>query len=237
MKLVDPNTSLEQHLRAHPEWAPLFSHLGIDLRCDRNWSLAEICQAHQLEPQSVARMLGAFAKQLLPTPAAATKLMLLPELCDYLEQSHHAQLHDEFDELDRMTLIAAKQKGEANPQLLIIRDAVASLRAQLNVHLCAEADDLFPLIRQLANDDHGEWPTRSELEFHVVRMEYEHNQLDEALAELSRLVANESLRLQFPSVARRLAAAIARFDHSVRALIYHENQELFPRALARKFSA
>lgn len=230
MKPVNPNTAFNQLLRTTPEYRPLFIHLGIDPLRNPNQSLAEVCHAHQLEPRTVARLLSAFTKTV--APAAPMKLMLLSELCDHLEKPQHAYLHDELQKLDLMTRTAAKQKGEANPQLLIIREAFIALRAQLTAHLLAEAKDLFPMIRLLANGDNDERPTRSAVKFRLTRMEHEHNQIDEALAELGLLVANKSLELQFPAVTRTMAAAIARLEHTVHEQIYHENQVLFPRALA-----
>jgi iron-sulfur cluster repair protein YtfE (RIC family) len=237
MKPINLNTPLHQVLLTTPRCQPLLIELGINPHLDGDRSLEEVCHAHNLEPQTVARLLGALAKTIARVPTVAVKLMLLSDLCDHLEQPQQICLHDELKKLDRMTRTAAKQKGEANPQLLAIRDAFVAFRALLAAHLLAETTDIFPMIRRLAAGETQERPTRSALETRLNRMEHEHNQVDEALAELGMLVANKSLQLQFPVLTRNMEAAINRLAHTVHEQIYHENQVLFLRALACECSA
>jgi|GEM_PF-1247564 regulator of cell morphogenesis and NO signaling len=237
MKPINLNTPLHQVLLTTPRCQPLLIELGINPHLDGDRSLEEVCHAHNLEPQTVARLLGALAKTIARVPTVAVKLMLLSDLCDHLEQPQQTCLHDELKKLDRMTRTAAKQKGEANPQLLAVRDAFVAFRAQLVAHLLSETKNIFPMIRRLAAEKAHERSTRSALETHLTRMEHEHNQVDEALAELELLVANKSLQLQFPALHQTMAAAINRLAHTVHEQIYHENQVLFPRALACERSA
>lgn len=233
MNPILPNTPLARLLQAVPGCRPLLIQLGVDPDAGPDRSLAEVCRANDLDPPTVSRLLLAFAKTTIPPPPAVpAQLMLLSELCDHLEQPRQAGLHDELGKLERMTRSAARQEGAANPQLLAIREAFVALRAQLVAHLLAEAENLFPMIRQLATGDTRDRPSRLALESRLARMEHEHDQVDEALAELGQLVADPTLTDRIPAVMQPIADALVRLEQTVHEQIYHENQVLFPRALA-----
>ena len=237
MKPINSNTPLDQLLQAVPVCRSLLVQLGVNPELGLNRSVAEICREYDLDAPTVTRLLLALAKTMAPVPAAPANLMPLSELCDHLEQPQQACLYDELENLDLVTRAAASRDGEANPQFLAIREAFVAFRGQLSAHLLSETVNLFPLIRRLATGDPRERPTRLALESRVARMEREHNQVDEALAELGLLVANGSLQEKFPVVTQTMTAAVVRLERTVHEQIYHENQVLFPRALACECSA
>lgn len=228
MSLIDPDMSLDQFLLAAPEQRRLFDNLGITTCRDQNKSLAEACQQHSLDAHTVARLLTALRETPPPRPVVSLELMALSELCDHLEQTQRDYLQDELAQFDQLTRTAAKQLGAENPQLLRIRETFVAFRQQFAAHLQGETEGLFPLIRQLAAGEIGRLPKRSALKFRLARMEDEHNQADETLAELRTLAGDDSVR--WPAT-RTVAEAVTRLDHAIQEQIYKENQVLFPRAL------
>jgi regulator of cell morphogenesis and NO signaling len=231
MKFINPNTPLDQFLRAAPEQRSLFDNLGIDLRHERNKSFADVCQKHGLDRQTFVRLLTAMQKTP-PRPVVALELMALTELCDYVEHAQQTHLQEELARLDQLTGAAAEQSGAEHPQLLRIRETFVAFRERFAAHLREEADGLFPLIRRLTTDKKGALPARFALKKRLTRMGNAHNQADEALAELRALAGEESLRQPVPAAVRTVSDAIVRLEQAVHEQIYKENQVLFPRALA-----
>ena len=229
MNHIDLSTTLDEFLLASPEQGRVIGSLGLDWRCEGRRSLADICQTHGLEPRTFARMLAAFARARSQPPPVCLELMTLNDLCDHLEQSPRITLQDELARLDQLTRVAAEQYGAEHPQLLRTRETFVAFRERFTAHLHEEAEMLFPLIRRLTT---GKKEARSALKSRLARMEHEHNQADEALAELHALAGEESLRRPVPAAVRTVSDAIVHLEHAVHEQIYKENQVLFPRALA-----
>lgn len=232
MYLIDPNKPLDQFLSARPELRRVFDNLGINFRHDESQSLTEVCQQHNLDSPTVARLLTAL-EGITPTrPVVTLELMTLNELCDYLEHTQQISLQGEFTHLDRLTRAAVKERGAENPQFLKIREIFVAFRGKFAAHLREEAEELFPLIRQLTTCEKRELPARSSLKLCLARMENEHNQADETLAELCAVAGAGSPRRSAAVVMRTVSDAIVRLKHAAHEQIYKENQVLFPRALA-----
>jgi regulator of cell morphogenesis and NO signaling len=225
-----PNPTLDEFLLAVPEQRRLFDNLGIDTRRDHNKSLAEVCQKHDLDLQTVARMLTALQGTPPQRQVVTLELMTLAELCDHLGHTQQDDLRDELARLDRLTRTAAQQEGAKTPQFLRIRETFVAFHEQFAAHLREEAEEVFPVIRRLtAGEDRG---LRSSLRFSLARMKGEHNQADEALAELRALAGDGSSQRSVPVAMRTVSKAIVRLEHAVHEQIYKENQVFFPRALA-----
>jgi len=229
MNHTDLSTTLDEFLLASPEQYRIVGPLGLDSQRDGRRSLADICQIHGLEPRTFARMLAAFACAKSQPPPVYLELMTLKDICDHLEQSSRVALQDELARLDQLTRVAAERYGAGHPQLLRIRKTLVAFRERFTAHLHEETENLFPLIRRLTT---GKKEARSALKSRLARMEHEHNQADEALAELHALAGDGLLRPPVPAAVRTVSDAIVRLEQAIHEQIYKENQVLFRRALA-----
>lgn len=232
MHRIDPNMPFDQFLSARPELRRLFENLGINFRRDESQSLAEVCRQHDLDLPTVARLMTALPGRNPPHQVITLELMTLSELCDHLEHAQHVSIQDELMCLDRLTHAAVEELGMEYPQFLGIRAAFVAFQEKFAAHLREESEELFPLIRQLTTGANGERSARPALKLYLTRMESEHNQVDEALAELRALASDESVCRPAPVFMRTVSDAIARLNHAAHEQIYKENQVLFPRALA-----
>lgn len=232
MNSLDLQAPLDQVLRAAPQHRRIFQHLGIHPRRDRNRPLAAVCQAQGLEAQTVVRMLAAFAAARPGVPTVTLELMTLTELCDHLEREHRVYLRDELTRLDTLTRAAAERHGANNPRVRKIREVFVAFREKLTAHLRAEAEVLFPLIRQLESRAEERAGAHFSLKTPTAQMESQHNEADEALAELHTLASDGPRLPSLPAPLRTLGDAIVRLERSIHEQIYKENQVLFPRALA-----
>ena len=229
---INLNTTLDEFLLVAPALGRVIDRLGIGSRRDRNRSLDNICQKLGFDPPTFARVLAALAVAEAPTPPVCLDLMTLPDLCDHLEQARQASLQDELARFDELIHAMAERHGEQQPLLLSIRAAFIVLRDSFATHFREEGDVVFPLIRQMATGGTGGRLVRVALKPRLARMQHEHNLAEEALAELGALAGEMALRPPASAALPAVADALVRLEHAVHEQIYHENQVLFPRALA-----
>lgn len=202
---------------AFPVHTQIFAHLGLTTDSGNKTSWAERCRSCGLDPSTVTRMLEAFDQVLRTAPAVSIELMTLTELCDHIEQTHHRRLQQTLSQLDELIGSAAEGKEDKIHELFRI------FRTRTLAHLQAESGILFPLIRQIEAESPGSSITHHSLRATMTKMENDHNEADEALAELHTLA-----RAAQPS----LGQAISRLESDLHEQIYKENHALFPKALA-----
>jgi hypothetical protein len=138
MHLIDPNLSLDQYLSARPELRRLFDNLRINLRRDERSSLAEVCQQHDFDSPTVARLQMACPGTNPPRPVATLELMALSKLCNRLEQVQSRTLQEELTCFEQLTRAAVEESGAENSQMPEIRATFVAFRKTFNTHLREE---------------------------------------------------------------------------------------------------
>lgn len=232
MSAIDPEASLAELGCVGPTSAGILVQLGLDLRRDGDKPWREVCRAQGLEPRTVIRMLAALEQTRSPYPGGMSELMTLSELCDDIEESDHVSLLCELKQIDRLIRLAAADGGRSKARSAAIRNSFTTFRRNLRVHMREEREVLFPLIRRL---EAGSWQARGEpwsLRASATLMQSQHNDADEALAELHELTAEAAETAPGPTAVHTLYEAIIRLENIVHEQIYKENQILFPRALS-----
>ncbi|MGA9450564.1 MAG: hemerythrin domain-containing protein, partial [Verrucomicrobiia bacterium] len=228
----DLNVPIARLCRNAPERLRVLEDLGLVGKSDPNQSLKEACRTHGLEPHTVARMLTAFEKVNRRVQAVAVELMTLTDLCDYLDNVQHVYLRRELTELDRLIRSTVERDGADNSRLLKLQKTFVAFREKLASHLREEAEALFPLIRRLAGGASRRIRLRHSIKIPAIRMEIQHFEVDEGLAELRALAGDCAGSASMSPRTRTLGRVIARFEQRFQELIYEENRILFPRALA-----
>src|SRR5579884_1245542 len=102
MKTVTSETPVGEIVRAMPASARIFEKLHIDYCCGGKKPLAEVCNAKNLDAATVIAMLSA----LDAAPDGVRRdpdAMTLSELCDHIQETHHAYLQEELPRLDFLT--------------------------------------------------------------------------------------------------------------------------------------
>ncbi|MFO1515084.1 MAG: hemerythrin domain-containing protein [Verrucomicrobiota bacterium] len=227
---IDPTTTLQQLLHAMPEHRPVMECLGVNAARDGDRTFAEFCELRGLESRTIARVLAAFREAKQRFPAVCVELMTLDQLCDQMESAHR-RLHDELKELDRLTRTLAKENVAENPKLLVIRKSFLSFQRRFKAHLRKESEHLFPVCRRWAASRNEKRRARVSFKPSLAQLQREHNQADEALADLRSIVVGDSSASSAQAAVQTISEAVARLEHSVHEQIYKENQILFPKAL------
>lgn len=233
MVTIQRQATIGQLVAASPARAGLFEKLGIDYCCGGKQPIEDACRAKGLDPDTVLRMLeavdaaaGAHANTA-PDPAAMT----LTDLCQHIEQTHHAYLRSELPRLFELTRRVATRHGRRNPKLVELHRAFAAFQEELVEHMRKEEWIVFPMIRALEGS--GEKPQChcSTLPNPIRKMHADHDAAGSALATFNALTDGYRVPEDACNSYRIMLESLARLEQDMHRHVYKENNVLFPRAL------
>lgn len=223
---IDPDTRLEQLLLAVPEWGPVLERFGVTATRDRAGTLAEFCDVHGLELHTVVRMLEAIREANPPCADVCLELMTLDQVCDHLESAHR-DLQEELQRVDQMIKTLVKRSAAEHPKLLTIQECFVAFQRRLKAHLRVESGHLFPVLRQWQAATDGGRRDAIRTRLSLARLERDHDQVDESLANLRGVIGEEPSSASPNAGIRTIAEAVGRLERSVHEQIYKENRLLF----------
>ena len=214
----------------------VFEKFGIDYCCGGATPLGEACAAKGLDPAIVVSALVEFNGSA-PASDVDPKAMGLTELCDHIEQTHHAYLREALPRITGLTAKIAEVYSESHPELAVLARTFAGLRLELEQHMLKEEQILFPVIRAMESSD-------GEFEFHcgnlsapISVMEMEHDNAGGALAKMRAITHDYIPPVDACTTYKAALDALATLERDLHIHIHKENNVLFPRALAMESEA
>jgi regulator of cell morphogenesis and NO signaling len=213
----------------HPGAIPVFERYGVDYCCGGQRPLHEACRRSGVDAQLVLQELSdGLADQVESEPASGS----LSELCDQIEQTHHAFLRDQLPLLASLLEKTVAAHGREHPELLDVRAAFEDLCEELNPHMLKEERVLFPAIRALeASPEQPRFPF-GPLENPIGVMEHEHDHAGAALRSIRERTHGYTAPPGACPTWRALLAGLERLEADLHVHIHCENNILFPRAIA-----
>ena len=233
MQTITSETTVGEIVRAFPARSRIFENLGIDYCCGGKKPLAEVCRAKNLDPATVVAMLAAL-DGATDNSSANPDAMSLTELCDHIEEFHHAYLREELPRLDFMTRKVAAVHGDHEPRLLEVRRVFESFNAELTTHTQEEDKTIFPAIRKLETTNGDPAPTAAKLKDSLTKLESEHDSAGAALERLNALTDSYTPPEWACNTFRALYDGLAKLEKNTHQHVHKENNVLFPRALASR---
>ena len=208
----------------------MFEQFQIDYCCGGGKPLQDACAARQLDSDSVLSRLNEEITESGDTPEQDWSAESLTNLCDHIEQAHHAYLKTELPRLTQIVEKVASVHGKKFPELLELRSVFASLRAELEPHMFKEERILFPAIRQLEQS-----PSRPDFPFGTVAnpirmMEHEHDDAGNALKRIREITADFVVPDHACNTWRVMLDGLEGLEADLHQHIHKENNILFPRA-------
>lgn len=231
MNTITPQTTVGDIVRDTPSRARIFENLGIDYCCGGKKPLAEVCQAKHLDPTTVIAMLSAL-DAAPATPSANPDQMSLSELCDHIEQFHHAYLFEELPRLDFLTRKVAAVHGEHDPRLVVVRQVFESFNTEMTTHTHEENDTVFPVIRSLETANGNKPTIVAGLRTSLSKLESEHDRAGAALDQFKFLTDSYTPPEWACNTFRALYDSLANLEKNMHQHVHKENNVLFPKALA-----
>lgn len=231
MNTFTVDTTLADIVTARPSLARPLEARGLDYCCGGSATLAEACDAHQLD---VTAVLADLAADTAAEPAPTWATMSVGELVDHLEGAHHVYLWAEMPRLAALVAKVVSVHGERHPELSAIATCYATLRADLEPHLSKEETVLFPMIRELAAA--GSVPSFhcGSLRNPISVMLAEHDTVGELLAQLRELTGGYEAPADGCASYQALFAGLAELEADTHLHVHKENNVLFPAVVARE---
>ncbi|MFA9478741.1 iron-sulfur cluster repair di-iron protein [Phycisphaerales bacterium AB-hyl4] len=230
MTAIDINTTIGQLVADRPSRSRLFESLGIDYCCGGKQPLADACQKHGLDANTVAKLLSATEQQVGRETSRDWTQAPLTELADHIEQTHHAYLRRELPRLTAMVDKVANVHGQSYGWLISLRNVFNGFVPELNAHMLKEERVLFPMIRQLEAGEADAANHCGGLSNPIRMMEHEHDQAGDALAKMRELTADFTPPEGACNTFRAMLDGLAELEHDMHLHVHKENSILFPRA-------
>lgn len=230
MQVMDQQSAVGQWVRQRPSRSRVFDRFGIDFCCGGKISLQTACQRKGVDIDEVLQALRDEEASTENQGLIDADAMMLAELCDHIEATHHAYLREELPRLDRMTEKVARVHGEKQPKLKAIREAFVALRGELEPHMMKEERILFPMVRQLEDSSQQAGCHCGSIENPIRQMELEHDHAGDALARI-REAADDFVAPDWAcNTYRAMLDGLQQLEQDLHQHIHKENNVLFPKA-------
>ncbi|MCA9216689.1 MAG: DUF542 domain-containing protein [Planctomycetales bacterium] len=228
---LNDGSSVGQWVAQHPETAEVFEMLNIEYCCHGDKSLEKVCWEHGLEvirvhsllQRTIAEIDDANLDQWLQAPLA--------DLCDHIEQTHHAFLKDSLPTVTSLLAEVIELQSDDHPELLEVHDQFLRWRDEALEVMADEERSLFPSIRQMEREGQGasrDWRGIAKL---IRRVGYEHQDISEALDKARDAAGNYVEPSNASPAYQRLLELMHRIETDVRHHVHKEEYILFPGVL------
>lgn len=231
--LLSPETTVGQMVADRPARSQVFERLGIDYCCGGRKSLSASCAERGLSTDAVLKAL-ADADRNAPAADTDPARMGISELCDHVEEVHHAYLREALPRLMMLTDKVANAHGDRDPNLVAVRDLFIDFRAELEAHMMKEEMILFPLCRQM---EAAGGPVRAHCGSvaNPIRVMFaEHDDAGEAMEKFRAWTGGYTAPDGACNTYRAMLDALATLEADMHQHVHKENNILFPRAIERE---
>lgn len=230
MAQLNLNSTIGEWVAQRPQTSRVFEALRIDYCCGGGKSLDQACREEKVDPQDVLGQLQEAVEADDVEPVQDWASASLSELCDHIEQTHHAYLRTELPRLTELIEKVISVHGSRHPELARLQQTFAGLRDELEPHMFKEESILFPAIRQLERSE-----TLITFPFGTVAnpirmMEHEHDNAANALAKIRHVTDDYRVPDEACNTYRAMLDGLHDLERDLHRHIHKENSILFPRA-------
>jgi regulator of cell morphogenesis and NO signaling len=232
--IIAPETPVGTIVAKRLGRAHILDRLGIDYCCHGATPLGEACLARSLD---VARVVAEIAESDQRAESDDPELidysaLSASELADHIVASHHAYLRQELPRLLLLIDKVVEAHATNHPELAELRQTLAELHQELEVHLVKEEWVLFPLVKQL-EAARGPFPMHCGTVDNPIRvMEHEHESAGSALKRMRELTSNYQAPSDGCASFKALYDGLLHLESDLHRHIHKENNILFPKAAA-----
>lgn len=217
---IDPQTHVSDIATAMPRSTRVFHRYGIDFCCGGKRPLADACGAQGADLEAVLQALEDIANEQA-NQANSLAEAPLSQLVDHIITQFHEPAVEELPRLVHLAQKVARAHGDREPALHELEQVVLQVAADLQEHMAAEEQTIFPQIRSGAG---------SELTEQLATMEADHTGIGEALAQIRTLTNAYHVPEGACTSWRALWAGLEDLERDCHEHIHLENNILFPRA-------
>lgn len=206
--------------------AEVFKKLGIDFCCGGAQSVESACREVGISSSELAKMLDE------ATQAASQQWHQYNKwapgfLADYIINTHHQYTREAGDVLLSIAEKVATHHGRKHPELSDLLQRLQSMLQELNDHMDAEEQGLFPKMHYLEDAQ----LEKQELQSLVQEMHQDHDHTGMDIQYLRTITDNYTLPEDACNSYHFLFEKLQEFENDLLQHIHLENNILFPKAL------
>ncbi len=234
MAAVSGRTTLGRLVAERPAAAAVLEQYGIDYCCGGKRSLEEACREKGINVDELLHQIvqrEAEARKRAAEPATNWLERPLSQLCDHIEQTHHAYLRNELPRLSALMEKVVATHAQKHPELHELHRVFNELRRELETHMIKEEHVLFPAIRRLEQDALPAAFPFGSVANPIGVMEAEHESAARALERIRELTAGYRVPEDACEAYRALLNGLRELTFDLHRHIHKENHILFPRAV------
>lgn len=238
MTAVSTQTTVGQLVADRPSRSRVFQKLGIDFCCGGKKPLDEVCQEKNLDPQVVLDSLLVSEQANSSDPAVNPASLSLSELCDHIEQTHHAYLREELPRLAAMAYRVANAHGQNHSWTIALNNVFVNMAQEMQSHMQKEEQILFPMIRAMEEGNvHALAHCGGSVSNPIRVMESEHENAGNALEQMNDLSSGYTAPEGACNTFRALLDGLRELEQDMQQHVHKENNILFPKTIALEGSS
>jgi|SRR5690554_1459304 len=211
--------------------AKVFSNYGIDFCCNGGIPLTVACEENGADLEAVLQEL---AIELMVEDKDNVKNLPMPELVDYIIDTHHKYVIKTAPLLTAYLDKLCKVHGERHPELFDIKQHFDSSADALMDHMKKEEGILFPFIKEMvAANKEGksiEAPDFGHIDNPIAMMEDEHTTEGERFRKIAELTDGYKAPSDGCQTYKVTFAILDEFEKDLHRHIHLENNILFPKS-------
>ena len=218
-----------------PQSTRIFERMKIDYCCGGDVGLGDACRAAGVNLDTLVQMLEASTTQKANENIDLQKATLT-ELMAYILDQHHVYTKVEMARLEPLAAKVISAHGENHAELLIVRDLMQQLFADLKPHMFKEEQILFPYVLELecaqAQNRPAPFAPFATVNNPIRMMMMEHDTAGDILRELRKVSGDYRLPADACLSYKTFYQALEMFEQDLHQHIHLENNLLFPKAVA-----
>ncbi len=225
-------TTVGQLVVERPSRARVFEKFGIDYCCGGRKPLQQAIEEKGLAADAVVAelRLERDAESVRASHERNWATASLTDLCDHIEQTHHAYLKQELPRLEFLTHKVANRHGDHTPKLIEIYRIFVELKAEMDQHMAKEEQILFPICRQLDTADKLPESHCGSVGNPIAVMMREHDDAGRALEQFRQLTDDYTPPAEACNTYRAMYDGLHQLERDMHQHVHKENNILFPRA-------
>jgi regulator of cell morphogenesis and NO signaling len=229
----------------YPSTRDVFEKYDIDYCCEGRKELKTALLEREISFDELKEALDKNISEYLSQDQAISKWLNYPlsELIDYIIQTHHLYLREQFGVIDKLfhTTLHNLEGNEKHPVRTIQKIYEEKIKKELLDHLDEEEAEFFPYVKHLEDFKEGRLSKRPLFKrdimiAYVDHLLKEHFEVDEALAEIKKHTDSYTHPEAACSEACRLYKELQSMEISLREHTHLENYILFPESVKLEYS-
>lgn len=232
MNRPDEHSTLREWLAFRPGLARILSQRGFDLCRDADRSLATLCRERSLDAMMIKVQLDRYSGLAHREMGVDWATAPLGELCQHLENVHHAFFRRELPRLAALLNNVATTYSASHPDTRELGAAFGQFRSALESHLEREERELFPLVQRLV--DMREVQDQHAVTGLINSLEEDHDTVDAKLLRIRELTHGFVAPPDVCQTFQSLLDGLWELEMDLHQNVYEENRFLFPRVMRRE---